>query len=191
MTLYRVGFSITVHSKDQPYQSQISTAIAKLIDIVGPGEWEEESATERTYRGNNRSKLWFRVVEQIEMPWVSHYLGHGRTLRPGFEFDEDNYVRNHGWCEAKEYVQLYEGSLYKCPTMAVLKNTLETHNYMYKEAWEPWMEYKALTTECNDDTISAWITRQKGPEKYCNMCFGIAPIESKYRVHTIKARTDD
>jgi hypothetical protein len=184
---YHLNISISIHSKEEWYQTEINSAIQLLESILVNGEWTIVNATERVY---NSSSGIFRVIDHssddVDRAWTGHYKGHGASLRPALNFDRVNYVKNHSCCEAKEYIQLYNGALYKCPTMGVLADTLATYNYPNKELWEPWLQYKSLGYNATVKEIADWLTIQAGPEKYCNMCFGPKPIT---KIHTLKERT--
>ena len=187
--VYHLNISISVHSKEEWYQTEINSAIQLLESILVNGKWTIVNATERVY---NSSSGTFRVIDHssdnVDRAWTGHYEGHGVTLKPALDFDHVNYVGHHGYCEAKEYIQLYNGALYKCPTMGVLADTLATYNYPNKELWEPWLQYKSLGYNATVEEIADWLTVQAGPEKYCNMCFGAKPA---IKIHTLKERTKE
>ena len=188
---YNLQLSISKHNQLPWYEELINKSVSLLETIVGVGAWTEINATERVYVSNNKNHS-FRIVDHstndISRNWANHYNGYGRTLKPGLEFDSPKYVEHHGFCEAKEYIQLYEGSLYKCPTMAVLDNTLASYDYPNKDAWEPWLNYQKLPMGASDDNIQQWLATQAGPEKYCNMCFIGHPEKI---VHTLKVKEID
>jgi len=188
---YNLQFNITVHSQESWYQEKINQGIKILESIAGVGAYTEINSTERVFNSDDGWRS-FRITDGTANDdtrrWVSHYLGHGATLRPGREFDHFKHIEHHGFCEAKEYIQLYEGSLYKCPPMAVLEDTLARYNYPNREQWEPWLAYQPLPAGAADETIAQWLTMQSGPEKYCNMCFGEEPPR---QTHTIKVKYKD
>jgi|688.fasta_scaffold65187_4 sulfatase maturation enzyme AslB (radical SAM superfamily) len=179
----RLSINITIHSKEQWYLEKINKAIAVIEKIYGTGHWEKINQTDKRYV--NEKHIWVSVSDQTEKTWINHYLGHGKTLRPSFEFDLSHYVANHSHCEAKEYVQLYKGNLYKCPPMAVLDETLKLYDYPNQSQWQPWLEYQPLFANSTDEEIKSWLDKQKVPEKYCNMCFG---SEEKNILHRIKVK---
>lgn len=188
---YNLQFNITVHSQESWYQEKIKQAVDILENIVGLGSYTEINQTERVYTSEDDLRS-FRITDGTAdddtRRWVSHYLGHGTTLRPGRGFDHPKHIEHHGFCEAKEYIQLYNGSLYKCPPMAVLEDTLARYDYPNREQWEPWLAYQSLPAGSADEAIAQWLAVQAGPEKYCNMCFGEEPPR---QTHTIKVKYKD
>lgn len=188
---YNLQLSISVHSQEPWYQDKIAQAIAILEEIVGFGAYTKVNDTERVYDSDDGLRN-FRIVDHStgdeSRRWVGHYDGHGNTLRPGREFDHFKHIEHHGFCEAKEYIQLYNGSLYKCPPMAVLEDTLARYDYPNRELWEPWLAYQSLPAGSTNEAIAQWLAVQAGPEKYCNMCFGEEPPR---QTHTIKVKYKD
>lgn len=180
----RLSINITLHSKEQWYLEKIKEAIVVIEKVYGAGHWEQINLTDKRYI--NAKNLWVSISDQTEKTWVNHYLGHGRTLRPSFDFNLSKYIDNHSFCEAKEYVQLYKGKLYKCPPMAVLDETLKLYNYPNKLQWQSWLDYQPLSTNSTDEEIKSWLERQKLPEKYCNMCFGEEPRNLLHRIKVKK-----
>lgn len=167
---YNVNFSISVHSQEPWYKEKINQAIKKITDIIGVGTWSQTSPYTKYFVGRDNHSL--TLNETTSLAWVSHYQGHGDSLAPGNNFDCDKFVESHSYCEAKQFIQLYNGALYKCPPLAVLDDTLSKYNYPNKNIWQPWLDYRPLTVESSDSEIANWLDTQAKPEKYCNMCFG-------------------
>lgn len=178
-----VRFNITFHNNLDWYKSAVNEGILLLEECLPGGKWIDINSTERAYKQNNGK--WFSVTQGTKRPWVNHYTGHGHNLRPSFPFNSEKYVDNHGYCEAKEYIQLYEGNLYKCPVMATVKDTLSKYDYPNKELWEPWLNYEYLPCGTDINKIKEWVSVQAKPERYCNMCFG---QELLITLHTIKIK---
>jgi hypothetical protein len=158
-----------------------------MLETSFDGHWQQLNESEKIYR-DRRNDKWFSVTDFTNTKnrqWVNHYNGHAETLMPGRNFDDEFYVKSHSYCEAKEYIQLYEGNLYKCPTLSVLGQTLNAlGNPNYKD-WEPWLQYKFLPANCSSEQLDEWLATQCMPEKYCNMCFG---EPKKITIHSLKSK---
>jgi len=179
-----VKFNITLHSNESWYRAIIDPQIERLVTILGSGEWIQDRVVS-IYK--NTVGNYFKLTAQTEATWISHYKGYGKTLEPGWDFTSDRYTQNHGYCEAKPFIQMVDGSLYKCPPMGVLLDTLKTYNYPNKEKWQGWIDYQPLPVTCTDEELAVWLHTQARPEKYCNLCFG----ESQQSVpHRIKIKND-
>lgn len=179
----KLHFNITIHNNLEWYKNAVNDGISLLEQCLPGGSWTNINDSEKVYRQNNGR--WFSVTEGFNRPWVNHYTGHGYTLRPSFSFDSEKYKDNHSYCEAKEYIQLYEGNLYKCPVIATLDDTLSKYDYPNKKSWEPWLNYRYLPVNSTIDEIAQWLKIQCAPERYCNMCFG---EELPATIHTLKIK---
>lgn len=166
-TLKTVRISISKHNNDPDYVDKVNSSIEFMKSVVDVVKITQ-NGSETTYDGRNGS---FSVVDWTQRSWVPHYDGYGKLLSPGNSWDSENYVENHGHCEAKTYIQLYKGKLWKCPTIAVLKDSLELIGTNTNQ-WEPWFDYFALEYNSDDDMIESWLKQQRNPERICNMCFG-------------------
>lgn len=111
------------------------------------------------------------ACEQFRIYWQAHYQGFENSLEPFYDYDDTIAAENHQSCQAKDFVNLYKGKIYKCPTTAVLEHTLETFNLTQNENWIPYLtKYSPLTVDSTDSEIASWFERQKTPENVCNMC---------------------
>lgn len=180
---YNVNFAISVHSKEQWYKAQIDQAVEIITGIIGQGIWQQNGIDTKTFIGKGQHTL--TLNETTTLPWVSHYQGFGSTLEPGNNFHSDHYIASHSYCEAKQFIQLNNGYLYKCPPLAVLDDTLSKYNYPNKDKWQNWLNYKPLSVNCSDLQIENWISQQSQPEQYCNMCFG---SHGHSTVHDLKVK---
>jgi len=172
----KVRISISKHSNDPEYLAKIEESISILRSAIDYRDENKISDTETVYHGTSS----FSVVDWTRRPWVAHYDGWGDKIKPGNAWDSDKFTKSHYNCEAKTYIQLYKGSLWKCPTMAVLGESLEQIGANL-ENWKPWLDYKPLTIDSDDDTIQSWLEAQRKPERVCNMCFGEPrPIEQHF-----------
>lgn len=180
---------VSIQSGEEPYLSKVTNNVelfkAKAIDYflsrpnVGTAAWvlqidEGEEGWKKWYRlyvNGRQTNTVFTVCEQYKLPWCSHYSGRTPDITPHNDYGADEYVTNHSYCQAKEYVTLYRGRLYKCPPIGVLEHTLNTFGLVGTQAWAPYMrEYKSVGVESAMEDIVEWVTAQQFPEKVCNMC---------------------
>jgi hypothetical protein len=180
---------VSIQTGEDPYLSKVEENIAilkqKIIDfyLTLPGVktaewylWLDESETNKKQWFNlvvngEGTQLGFTVCEMYKLHWVSHYHGSGSTVVPVYDYTDQWYEENHGYCQAKKYLTLYRGELYKCPPVGVLEHTLDTFNLKDTPEWKPYLEnYKSLPAFSSDQDISSWMETQKTPELICNMC---------------------
>lgn len=182
--------SVTHHTATEPYSSLVKNNYKNLMDLiydryqrVYPQKqftWELADAWSSEHkkfydltdqRGNTGYAL-LNMCFQNDDFFVPHYKGYGQDLKPWHQYT-DNAAKydNHRDCHIKNYVQLYEGKLYKCPPRAVLNQTLETYNIQDSDDWRLYYnDYKPLLTTATASEIDEWFAQQKLPENTCNMC---------------------
>lgn len=113
----------------------------------------------------------FVLCEMYKLPWCTHYEGYADQMRPVYEYNDINYIKNHESCQARYFVTLYQGDIYKCPPVGVLEHTLDTFHIKQSKIWRPFIEnYKKLSYGANEEEISNWFRMQDTPEHVCNMC---------------------
>jgi organic radical activating enzyme len=111
------------------------------------------------------------VCDQYQLPWTQHYTGIGGNMRPTYDYDDPWYQDSHGYCQAKPFVTLYKGVMYKCPPMGVLEHTLDTFDLSDSESWQPYLHnYQTVSPASTDTEIQDWFMQQSKPELVCNMC---------------------
>lgn len=181
-------FIVSIQTGFEPYYTSVKNNIETLKEKVlahflkkYPNQnviWNLWLDEEEIY------KKWWRIdidgidtriritsCEQWRIYWQAHYKGKEQFLQPYYNYNDQWYNDNHSLCQAKEFVNLYNGQLYKCPTTAVLRHTLETFNLQNNENWVPYLEnYKSLTTDASDKEVIDWFNSQEVAEKICNMC---------------------
>lgn len=198
---------VSIQTGQDPYLSKVKENIEilkqKIVDFyltlpkVKTAKWHlwlDESETNKKQWFNlvvngQGTDLGFTVCEMYKLHWVSHYQGSGPTVAPVYEYNEPWYVENHGYCQAKQYLTLYRGTLYKCPPVGVLEHTLDTFDLKNTSNWLPYIEnYKSLPAFSTEEEIAKWIKTQKTPELICNMCGFAGPKHTKIsRSHLLKS----
>jgi hypothetical protein len=112
------------------------------------------------------------MTEQHEDHFVPHYRGHGPTLKPFQDYTHTSALNdNHAVCHIKNYIQLYDNRLWKCPPRAVLNHTLDTYKLASDPGWSSYYnDYESLAITASESEIDQWFLQQKLPENTCNMC---------------------
>lgn len=183
--------SITHHTLTEPYFSLVKKNIETLLSLILEAaikKWPTRKLwwvnSESNVDGHKEYKMLrngpaehnnltvISITHQYNDHFVSHYQGQGIDLKPWHDYNNKNVkLENHYECHIKDYVQLYQGRLYKCPPRAVLNQTLETFDLQSDEDWADYYnEYESIGTESTESEIAAWHLRQKEPENTCNMC---------------------
>ena len=184
----RPQFIVSIQTGHDPYYSMVKENIKQLKQLVLAHlqrKHPEKPVTWNLWLDEPEiHKKWWRIeidgvdagiritsCEQWQIPWQAHYQGVETKLKPFYDYNDPWYVDNHSFCQAKNFINLYEGKIYKCPTVAVLDQTLQTFNLADDLDWASYLtNYSSLDITADNDQITAWFQQQQGPEKVCNMC---------------------
>jgi organic radical activating enzyme len=181
-------FIVSIQTGHEPYYSNVVKNIEHLKDLVlahFQAKYPDKTVVWNLWLDEEEIyKKWWRIdingvdsgiritrCEQHKIPWQAHYQGVEGSLKPFYDYNDSWHSDNHKFCQAKNFVNLYKGKLYKCPTVAVLEHTLDTFNLTDDPDWSPYLEnYPSLDITADNEEIIAWFRDQKYPEKVCNMC---------------------
>lgn len=182
----RPQFIVSIQTGHEPYYSivknHIETLKQKVLEYLTPlyknkvhwNLWLNEQEIYKTWWridvDNRDTGIRITSCEQHKIPWQAHYQGFEENLRPFYNYNDNYYHDNHKFCQAKNFVNLYKGRLYKCPTVAVMQHTLETFQLEHVEDWNPYLNYNSIDSNNSIEEIQTWIDQQKTAEKVCNMC---------------------
>jgi len=202
---------VSVQTGVEPYLSKVKENIAifkqKIIDYylslpgVTRAEWdlwldEYDINTKQWFRlmvNDGWTDIGLTTCDQYKLPWCGHYVGFGEDMRPTYDYNDVHADGNHKFCQAKEFVTLYKGTLFKCPPIGVLEHSLTTFGIENHPSWVPYLQdYKRLPTTATDEQIQEWFSNQCNPENVCNMCgftgpgYTGVPADSGARSHHLK-----
>ena len=184
----RPQFIVSIQTGHEPYYSivknHIETLKQKVIEYLEPLYANEHVYWNLWLDESEIFKLWWRIdindrdtgirvtsCEQHKIPWQAHYQGFEETLKPIYSYSDSYYVENHKFCQAKNFINLYKGRLYKCPTVAVMEHTTETFGLNSDSDWIPYLtNYQSIGADASLEQVADWIDTQKHPENVCNMC---------------------
>jgi len=181
--------SVTHHTLEEPYSSLVLNNYKRLQDLilaeyqlrrpsyqwqwVAPTPWDTEHKKFTCLENNaGHRMIMLNMTEQHEDHFVPHYRGYGPTLKPFHEYTNAVALNdNHTVCHIKNYIQLYDNRLWKCPPRAVLNHTLDTYKLTEDSDWYSYYnDYESLATNATESEVDQWFLKQKSPENTCNMC---------------------
>lgn len=187
----KLCLAVTKHTKDEPYGSMVDINFNKLLELIKTGlsskngnnyiwqrvpEWESEFKKFYNLVDPMNPEIFTHgfasFCEQYNDYFVPHYRGYGSELKPWHNYyNTQSLYQNHKVCHIKNYVQLYQGNLYKCPPRAVLNQTLDTFKLQNDTDWlDYYNRYEPLKPTDDLAKIKHWLEVQKNPENTCNMC---------------------
>ena len=154
-----ITIDVSVHSSHPNYKDKLRWGIAAANEII-----EQEQVK------NEDLKNFLSVTDYVGEEWVNHYLTDSDTgvIKPSRPYHSEDYDIPHSHCHIKDFVNLYDGRLYKCPPMATIGDYAANTPNFDTQQWHSWLEYKSCGP---DDDVEAWMKQRNGPENVCNMCF--------------------
>jgi len=135
---------LSIHHRSPQYQKRLQP-ILELVET-----WEA------------RHKIRLQYVHAYRH-WTRRHKGFGSAMEP---FDDGHPRLSWENCCAKNYCQLFEGKIWKCPPLAYLR--LQAAMYSLSKQWTPYLRYQPLQPECTSDELVAFLAKQEEP--CCNMC---------------------
>ncbi len=151
---------VTDHSRDPRYRGKLDKELSTIAS------WGERRLKKET---------WFRKVydlngveveiRDMKGHWYKTYTGNGVNARP---YKDNNPRKSWEECVSKNSVQLYQGKLYKCGTIAYLNDFLEKFELREHPDWAGYCNYQALSPECTDGELKQFLLREE--EEICRMC---------------------
>jgi MoaA/NifB/PqqE/SkfB family radical SAM enzyme len=138
------GVKISIHSNEPEYTSKVAANIQTMLD------WGKRYGFEVNV--NDAYRSWSRV-----------YFGTGKNVKP---YQLGNPRKSWEACFTKNYPQLLNGLIYKCPLTAYIKLQHATHGTAPE--WKPALEYEGLTPDCTDAEMEEFFRREEEP--VCGLC---------------------
>jgi hypothetical protein len=140
---------LSVHSREEKYTVRITKAFEILqqwkdVHGINVGAWDSVSRWRRFYKGVGKYMLPF-ADNDIASSW--------KACRGNEPFSCINLVNNR---------------LFKCPEIANLQFVVDRFHLADNPAWEPYLSYKGIGLDCDDDTLSRFVTAAAEP--VCGMC---------------------
>lgn len=135
--------SVSIHHDSPPYREKLMPVVRLLVDWVRRGV-RIECRPSHTY-------------------WTRRYTGFGAAMQP---FADDQPRRSWENCAAKLCAQLFQGKIWKCPAVTYLQ--LADAKYRLASAWQPYLRYEPLASDCTDQELDAFFSRED--ESCCRMC---------------------
>jgi len=85
-------------------------------------------------------------------------------------YDDNNPESSHYICMSKFCMQLHDGKLWKCPSLAYLDMQLAKTGQLDDPAYTEYLKYKPIHPDCTDEELGAWLEVNQYPESFCRMC---------------------
>jgi hypothetical protein len=149
-------FKFSLH-QDLPYAE---AAVAHVFDAY---QWKPitEHGINR-WIGPNGTRF------QINSPrqFLKTYRGTFGNMQPHANNPREAFDQ----CVQQQCPLLYEGRIYKCSSIALLRRVLEDWNQPITEEWQPYTSYSGIGVHSSAQEIAGFVRRFGRPESVCSMC---------------------
>lgn len=103
--------------------------------------------------------------------FLKRYRGYGETIYP---YENENMEEAHELCIDRPL--MYEGKLYRCSKMALLKRHLmmtgQYYNEKEVEPWKPYLNYEGVSYKDDFNIIQSRLAQFEEAEMFCKSCPG-------------------
>ena len=103
----------------------------------------------------NWDDLWFDLLQ-----WKDNKL---------YPWEDNNIEKSFEYCTAPN-VQLYLGRLWKCPSIAYLRETLVSTGQVDDPVWQKYLNYYATPVDAPIEELYAMADQVLNPHEICNKC---------------------
>lgn len=94
--------------------------------------------------------------------WIPQYKGYGNNMMP---YEDNNPRLSWEKCISKHAIQLHEGKLWKCPSLAYLP--MQADKYKLDSKWNKYLKYKPLDYNCTDEELLEFLSKED--ESFCSI----------------------
>jgi organic radical activating enzyme len=155
-----VVFKITAHTADADdfIEQALSTHNFETVEEYGIKRW----------RGANNIRF------QVNRPerFVKSYRGTYKTMQP---YQSDPALAFDNCCQ-QTCPLMYQGRIYKCSTVGLLKEVLERFDRCNEE-WSPYID-PGIGPDCSNQDLKKFLNNFGKPAKICSMCPTSADVGS-------------
>ena len=168
-----IHLKFSVHQPNANYLKNAVDTVLKRFKWEAADSNNEQSEI-KSYSAENN--IHFQIAAHSS--FLKTYQGVYGSMKPY----NNNPIESFKICVQKECPLLYQGKLYKCSSLALLKQVLGDHKQLDDADWHPYLDEKiGLDVNCSDIDLERWVNNYAKPHSVCRMC----PTEKDhpYRPH--------
>lgn len=125
----------------------------------------------------------FEIEDNLDR-FTKLYRGEYGSMKPY----NSNPIESHKICTQIICPLLYEGNLYKCSSVALLKRVLGDHNQLDDPDWQKYLNYNGIGVDCSDEDLLAWVNNFAKPADICSMCPTTADCAQRPHYNTVVSK---
>jgi len=152
-----VKINLSLHNNDPKVQRKIFELVGKhLLDK----DWRQISYY-----------FWQRESISIDITEVDDWFDYRRNIDGKLKpWQDGDASASYGACGVSIFPIIYDGVMYKCPPISMLKTHLKKFNRLDDDDWNPYLKYSGITTQSSDIEIEKFIKNITQPHWICEMC---------------------
>lgn len=152
--------SCSIHNRNPKIRKVIEDNL--WSSFYSKGNWTKVNSI-----AHKQDDVIVEVTDPTEGGWYDYRRNIDGKLKPWNDQDPD---ASYKACGVNVYPILYKGQLYKCPPISMLR-THATKFFMLDDPdWAPYLEYKGLDADCDEETLGNFVKNIFSPNKICAMC---------------------
>lgn len=156
----RAKISCSIHNKNPEVRKLIEKNL--WDSFYSKGQWSIVSPIAHKQDG-----VTVEVTDPTEGGWYDYRRNVNGKLKP---WNDQQPSKSYSKCGVSTYPIIYKGKLYKCPPISMLKTHLEKFDMLDDPDWKPYLNYKGLDVECDDEVLEAFVKNIFHPHQICSMC---------------------
>jgi hypothetical protein len=173
------------------FADTIGPQVAGMVAATGL-PFERQSVAYTDLDGTEQRRVQYRLDSPDVMVEVSRsrffvksYQGFGTSTRPWNHNDPKGAIEI---CPCRYCPLMYEGRLYKCSQIALLRDHLGRLGLLEVDEWQPYLAYRGVAPTDSPVEIARFIRRFGVPESICRMCPS-STVEGAWIDHTVEVTT--
>jgi len=149
--------NLSLHNNDIRVQEKIFELVNKhLIDK----KWKKIDS-------NNWQKNSISVhITEVE-DWFDYRRNIDGKLKP---WQDGDASASYGACGVGIFPIIYNGIMYKCPPISMLRTHLKKYNRLDDVDWKPYLQYSGISPQSSRKQIKRFIKNIGQPHWICGMC---------------------
>lgn len=160
LELGNAKISLTYHNQNPEVRAIIDRNIKKYIFKhygfyqTTPNTWQYKDVI-------------FETTDPTQGGWYDYRQNLQGVLKPWTDNDPES---SYSKCMANVYPIIYKNRLYKCPPISMLETHLTKSLQLDDPDWAPYLEYKGLGTDFEEQDLDSFINNIQKPHDICAMC---------------------
>jgi len=171
--------SITLHNQNPQVRNKINENIEKYI--FKQYSWRRSGISSWKFRD-----IEFEITDTTEGGWYDYRRNINGKLKP---WNDNDPQASYAACGANIFPIVYDGRVYKCPPISMVKTHLKKFNRLDDPDWQRYLKYQGVGLEDSEEELEKFVDNVHKPHEICGMCPAnplLKPQEEAVIKHRIK-----